>query len=221
MVGATRIVADGAVIALGAVLAVHAGGGGPTDVSAAEDAGDTLVVATDGSGAFRTIGEAIDAAADGDTILVRPGTYAEAVVIDKDISLTGDGSREEIVIAFSDGVTPVASIVDSEATVSNLTLTGEDPLVHVVGGAPTLQGILFDHVGGVVDTDGGCHALFGPTGCNPISLRLDGTRALVSGNTFRDSGEIRVHGGAAPVIEGTRCRVGRTSSSRRSGTTRS
>ena len=49
-------------------------------------------------GHFATITEAVAAANDGDTILVKPGTYVEAVTIDKDITLIGDGPRDQIVI---------------------------------------------------------------------------------------------------------------------------
>jgi hypothetical protein len=40
-----------------------------------------IIVALDGSGTHETITEAVEAAGDGDTILVRPGTYVEAVAI--------------------------------------------------------------------------------------------------------------------------------------------
>ena len=40
-----------------------------------------LVVALDGSGQYRSIQEAVDAAKKGDTILIRPGAYPEDVTI--------------------------------------------------------------------------------------------------------------------------------------------
>jgi pectin methylesterase-like acyl-CoA thioesterase len=46
----------------------------------------TIVVAQDGSGTYATITEAVAAANDGDTVLVKPGTYVEAVTIAKDIA---------------------------------------------------------------------------------------------------------------------------------------
>ena len=57
-------------------------------------AGATHVVAVDGSGDFSTITEAVLAAVEGDTVLVRPGNYVEAIVIEKNITLEGDGPRE-------------------------------------------------------------------------------------------------------------------------------
>ena len=79
---------------------------------------------------------------------------------------------------------------------------GTGSYVLVSGGAPTLEGLVFDGMGFLVEAEAGCHANFGPTGCNPVALDLDGTQARVVGNTFIGSGEIRVHGGASPLIEG-------------------
>ncbi|MGC9095360.1 MAG: pectinesterase family protein, partial [Candidatus Bathyarchaeia archaeon] len=56
-------------------------------------------VAKDGSGDFRTIQEAIlnDGVSTGDMILVRKGTYAENIVINKSISLIGESPDETII----------------------------------------------------------------------------------------------------------------------------
>jgi hypothetical protein len=53
--------------------------------------GETYVVTADGSGDFATITEALASAVDGDTVLVRPGTYQEDLVIRHDITVRGDG----------------------------------------------------------------------------------------------------------------------------------
>ncbi len=110
-----------------------------------------IVVAQDGSGHYTTINEAIAVAEDGDEILVKPGTYPEVVVIDKDIVLRGDGSREEVILEFgSDGPVLAGSygrvpyglmLVDTEATVSDLTVRGPNVAADfvLVGGAPTLE----------------------------------------------------------------------------------
>jgi len=92
MYSATGLVAAIAVLALSASVI-------DTD-SAPPAAGDDAVhtVNADGSADFSTITEAVAAAADGDTVMVGPGTYTEAVIIDKDLTLSGDGPREEIVI---------------------------------------------------------------------------------------------------------------------------
>ncbi len=51
----------------------------------------TLTVDDDGNAEYETIQEAIDAAENGDTIRVWEGTYYENVVVNKSISLIGDG----------------------------------------------------------------------------------------------------------------------------------
>ncbi|MDN3222988.1 right-handed parallel beta-helix repeat-containing protein [Pseudomonas nunensis] len=49
-------------------------------------------------GDFTTLGEALGIAKAGDRILIRPGTYREAIVIDKPLEIIGDGSLGEVVI---------------------------------------------------------------------------------------------------------------------------
>ena len=64
----------------------------------------------------------------------------------------------------------------------------------VSGGAPTLEGLLFDEVGIP-------YAGF-PGQSFAFSLKLtDGTQARVTGNTFVDGGEVGVWLGSAPLID--------------------
>ena len=72
------------------ILAMATIGVGAQRLLAAEDEA-SIIVAADGSGDYITIGEAVAAAADGDKILVRPGTYVESTVVDKDVRISGDG----------------------------------------------------------------------------------------------------------------------------------
>jgi len=60
--------------------------------------GAVITVARDGSADHETITEAIEAASDGDTILVAPGTYVENLYIEKALTLVGDGPREQIML---------------------------------------------------------------------------------------------------------------------------
>jgi pectin methylesterase-like acyl-CoA thioesterase len=83
----------------------------------------TLVV---GPGGYATITKAVDAARDGDTILVRPGRYEESVVVDgKTITIRGDGERDAIVVGWDEG--PAFVLVETRSTLAGLTLTGESP----------------------------------------------------------------------------------------------
>ena len=122
-------------------------------------AGTPIVVAQGGGGTVTTIAEGLELAGYGDTIIVRPGTYVESVVIDEDIRLIGDGHPDEIVImAPEDG--PVTSITiiglrpryailldDTRAIVSGLTFRGASSTVVVLGGTPRLVDLTFDRVG--------------------------------------------------------------------------
>ena len=49
-----------------------------------------------------TIGEAIAAALAGALVVVRPGTYREAVVIDKAVEVVGEGARGAVVVESMD-----------------------------------------------------------------------------------------------------------------------
>ncbi len=84
-------------IALGLILAL----GAAVAVGASLLPTPAIVVAQDGSGTVRTITEAVAMAADGDTILVKPGTYLGSIAITEDITLRGDGDRKAVVLEFA------------------------------------------------------------------------------------------------------------------------
>ena len=112
-----------------------------------------IVVAQDGSGDYATINEAVAVAQDGDEILVKPGTYVGSVLIDKDVTLRGDGTREDVILEFTaDGPTIPSwgvpapygvMLVDTEAAISDLTVRGPNIAAAFVfvGGAPTLENV--------------------------------------------------------------------------------
>ena len=109
-----------------------------------------------GNGTVETISEAVAMAVDGDEILVKPGTYAESITVDKDITITGDGAADEIVIEIAeDGPTDAAIftyrpryaffIDGADATVGNLTVVGPRANVSafiVTGGSPTIHDVV-------------------------------------------------------------------------------
>jgi hypothetical protein len=74
----------------------------------------TLVV---GRGGYGTITDAVDAARDGDTVLVKPGRYEESVVVEgKTITIRGDGERDAIVVGWDKG--PAFSLVATRSTLT-------------------------------------------------------------------------------------------------------
>jgi hypothetical protein len=118
-----------------------------------------IVVDADDPSAYQTISAAVDAAVDGDTILVRPGVYPESITITEDITLRGDSDdRADVVIEIpSDGPTFLTEfgplifglmIEASGAEVSDLSvrpMTGADLTQYsalvVSGGAPRIHGV--------------------------------------------------------------------------------
>lgn len=65
--------------------------------------GPTLVVdPAGGDGKFKTVTEALEKAEPQTTIKVKPGTYTEALVISKDVTIQGDGPAKDVIIQFAD-----------------------------------------------------------------------------------------------------------------------
>lgn len=60
--------------------------------------GAIITVAADGSADHETISAAIEAASAGDTIRIAPGTYVEHLEIDKDLTISGQGDRADVII---------------------------------------------------------------------------------------------------------------------------
>ena len=65
--------------------------------------GETIIVAKDGSGDYIKIQDAIDNATDGDELRVYEGTYFENVVVNKTLSLVGNGSEETTIDGGGEG----------------------------------------------------------------------------------------------------------------------
>jgi parallel beta-helix repeat protein len=158
-----------------------------------------IVVDQSGGGTVTTITEAVAMAEDGDEILVRPGTYAEEVVIESDIKLRGDGPVEEIVIELADAV--LIALTDSNAEIANLTLSGGEFTqgMTVAGGAPTISGVVFDGTGRPFN---GSPCFSGRENCGGGSLAIDGGEAQVLDSYFIGGGEVSVESGANVLFDG-------------------
>jgi parallel beta-helix repeat protein len=79
-----------------------------------------LVVDVRGRGTYTTINAALKAAPAGARIIVRPGVYQESLVLDKLITIEGDGIREQIIIETQD--TSCIVMNTEVATISGLSL---------------------------------------------------------------------------------------------------
>lgn len=168
---------------------------------------EPIIVDPDGNGTVTTIGEAIDLAADGDTILVRPGTYVEAVLVDRDITIRGDGEADEIIVrAPQDGPTttlaanrgaPYAILLqDSSASVAGLTLQGLGSAVHISGGQPTLEGLVFEDAGEPHTQSHGRGAF------TDAVVIANGSRATVRDNELLGGGAITIYERSQALVIG-------------------
>jgi hypothetical protein len=175
----------------------------------------TIIVAADGSGDVVTLGEAVARARDGDTVVVRPGTYTEVVTVTQDVAIRGEGAIESIVVRATDigpsietGILasrPVADqryavlIIEADPTLTGLTFAGESSAVVAIGGAPTITGNHFEGVGLRQD-----HEEVRPyevvVGINAIAVG-GGSRATIRGNRVVDSGPIASFDLSEPLIE--------------------
>jgi parallel beta-helix repeat protein len=119
--------------------------------------GTVRVVATDGTGDHETISEAVAASEDGDTILLRPGTYVESIRIDEDITLRGDGHREDVVIRSPseesdrwlspDERAYAILLEETDAHLETLTFSGPASALVIHGGSPHIRDVAVIDVG--------------------------------------------------------------------------
>ena len=98
---------------------------------------------------FTTIQEAINNASEGDTILVRSGTYSEHLVVNKTVSLIGENRN----ITILNGTTyndPIMTIEARNVKISNFTFEGYsfDIIVNAATGATIVENtIIFNAIG--------------------------------------------------------------------------
>ncbi|MCD6299521.1 MAG: right-handed parallel beta-helix repeat-containing protein, partial [Thermoplasmata archaeon] len=78
----------------------NAGGSLPAGVTD----GRTLYVGGSGAGNYTTIQDAVNDAADGDTVFVYNGTYHEEVKVDKSIRLVGQDERGTVLVSDGNGI---------------------------------------------------------------------------------------------------------------------
>ncbi|MEW6743815.1 MAG: hypothetical protein AB1486_13755 [Planctomycetota bacterium] len=87
----------------------------------------TWIVAQDGSGDFIEIQEAVDAAAPGDLILVKPGVY-RGVYIQKPVSIVGSGPDRTILAELFGDVILAGSLPRGDLVLASLRAEGQIPV---------------------------------------------------------------------------------------------
>ena len=91
--------------------------------------GEKIVVSADGGGHYRSITAALQRAAPGAIVLVRPGVYDESVTLDRQVEIVGDGPRDRVVVRVANA--SCLSMQTDRARVAGLTLHS------VSGGVPS------------------------------------------------------------------------------------
>ncbi|MDT0442721.1 right-handed parallel beta-helix repeat-containing protein [Streptomyces johnsoniae] len=166
---------------------------------------------------YATVTEALAAAADGDVLVLGPGTYRENLVIEQSVTVRGPGEAKDgpARIAPPDGV-PLT--VRGSATVQELRIEGQDtaaPAVLIENSTPELSGLTVHTAsasgievrGGARPTVRRC-SVSNPTGTG-ISV-TDGAGGLFEECEVAESGQpgITVRGPAHLRLDG--CRVRRS-----------
>jgi PGF-pre-PGF domain-containing protein len=87
--------------------------------------GVPLTLTVGSTGAFSSIQAAVDAAWEGDTVLVSPGTYTENVQVNKSISIiSSSGNPENTVVLAADPEENVFSVTADSVNISGFTVSG-------------------------------------------------------------------------------------------------
>jgi parallel beta-helix repeat protein len=160
----------------------------------------THVVDAWGRGGFRTIGDAIAAAAPGDRIVVREGQYEEGIVLDKTLEIIGEGEVDRIIVRAV--ARTAVEFRSSMGRLVNLTIRqvggGRFNCVDISQGRLEIEGC-------DISSDGlACVAIYG--GANPL-LRLnrihDGRQGgvFVYGNAQGTLEDNDIHGNALAGVE--------------------
>ncbi|WP_329247607.1 right-handed parallel beta-helix repeat-containing protein [Actinoallomurus sp. NBC_01490] len=167
-------------------------------------AGRTLRVERGKWGGFASLGAAMDAAEDGDRLVVVAGTYVENVVIDKQVTVETEG---DVTLAAHRGVTLT---VGGDASIDGISLKGGDaaePVLLVTTGRPVIENcsITGEHAGGVA-VEGGAEPTLRGCAINAAGFGIvirDASRGTVARcEVTGRRGGILVTAGAAPEVTG-------------------
>ncbi len=82
----------------------------------------SFIVSANGGGDFVSIGEAMRNVAPNTRLIIRPGVYAESLIIDKNLEIIGDGAAEDIVIVGTNST--CIQMQTDKAVVRGLTFRG-------------------------------------------------------------------------------------------------
>jgi parallel beta-helix repeat protein len=162
--------------------------------------GEAIVVNPDDENVKQTIGEAIEAAEDGETIFIYPGEYVENLrIVDKTIELVGGGNVGDVVLRPATDDEPILLIDGGRSTIRNFTIRGPGNSVQVTAAEPTFTGMVFDGVGDQWWTYTGADWDGYQDAAQSIYVELFSS-PVISGNTFIGGGDLEIAGSSDAVI---------------------
>lgn len=139
----------------------------------------TLIVDQTGGGSFSAIQPAIDAAAPGDDVFVRCGTYAENVVMKEGVSLRGAGAPCTTIDGGRHGTVVRIPAMQGTVELSGFTLRGGNTAlgppssvgygVEILGGTPVIsRNVIEGNIPGGVTASVGAGVALAPTIVNNV-----------------------------------------------------
>ncbi|MEV4614903.1 right-handed parallel beta-helix repeat-containing protein [Kitasatospora sp. NPDC049258] len=170
---------------------------------AARQAARILLVGPRGRGTHRLLGDALRAAVPGDTVVVAPGRYEEAVVLERRVVLVAEQGPGTVVLAAPAGAGPALTAQGPDCLVRSLDIEGAEPGEPAVAVAPG-AGLVLAHC----TVRGGRIEVRGPDGAEPLDA--DEEPEAVAAVLLRDCrlegarlAALRLSGGARVRAEDT------------------
>jgi F-box protein 11 len=136
----------------------RAGGAAPPG-TAISPPPESLIVSPAGDGSFRTISEALTAAAPGTRIFLRPGIYREALKIERPLEIIGEGAASGIVLEGDGGA--IVQIQAGPVSLHGVTIRGSagqetaSGLVAILRGTSLLEDCSLTNAGTGIAIAGG------------------------------------------------------------------
>ncbi|MDX3076799.1 right-handed parallel beta-helix repeat-containing protein [Streptomyces sp. MI02-7b] len=179
-----------------------------------------------GKGAFHRIADAVRAAAPGDLVVIAPGTWTEAVVLDRAVVLAAEHGRGSVVLAAPAGDRPAVTVDGPDCALHGVTVWGSDEGAPAVAVQPGAGLVMEDCAveGGRIQVRGPDDEEAGTTAVMLRRCRLEGARLAglyLAGGVRAQVEDTTVTGvdGTGVVLSGSarldavRLRLGRTTGS--------
>ncbi|MFD8079774.1 right-handed parallel beta-helix repeat-containing protein [Streptomyces sp. NPDC059718] len=156
-----------------------------------------------GRGAFHRIADAVHAAAPGDVVVIAPGTWTEAVVLDRAVVLTAEHGRGSVVLAAPPGDRPALTVDGPDCAVHGVTVWGADDGAPAIAVSPGAGLVLEDCAveGGRIQARGPEDDESGTTALILRRCRLE--RARLAGLHLAGAVRARVEDTSVTGVDGT------------------